>query len=274
VSRPAGGVVTEPQVSPADRWISRAAISTVAALAGLAGAISYSHMRQLAAEQGQAGWHAHAFPLSVDGLEVVASLVLLAGDRSGRRPGWLPWAALVIGTAGSLAANVATAGPSTISRIIAGWPALALLIAVKLLPGMLNHPAVTRPIAAQPGTGREGHKERSGLAVAVQVSAAHSPVRTGSAAREALSRHDERARQGAGRIPEAEPPPVTVLAPSIAHLLPAARAAREELHREGHRLTRDALAVRLRDSGHPIRNSRITPLLQALRSETATTSPV
>jgi hypothetical protein len=82
-------------------------------------------MRQLA----QAGWHAHAFPLSVDGIEIVASLVLLADRRAGRKSVWLPWAALAIGTAGSLAANVATAGPGIISPIIAGRPALALLIA-------------------------------------------------------------------------------------------------------------------------------------------------
>jgi hypothetical protein len=52
----------------------------------------------------------------VDGVEIVASLVLLADRRSGRRSGWLPGAALVVGT-------------GTVSRIIAGWPALALLIA-------------------------------------------------------------------------------------------------------------------------------------------------
>ncbi len=46
---------------------------------------------------------------------------------------------MLIGTAASLATNVATAQPGTISRIIAGWPALALLIAVKLLSGMLEH---------------------------------------------------------------------------------------------------------------------------------------
>lgn len=99
------------QASSADRWVSRAAAGTVAALAALAGAISYSHMRQLAQDYGQAGWYAHAYPLSVDGLEIVASLVLLADHRSVRRPGWLPWVALVVGTVGSLAANVATAGP-------------------------------------------------------------------------------------------------------------------------------------------------------------------
>lgn len=99
-------------------------------------------MRQLAAAHGDTGWHARAFPLSVDGVEIVAFLVLLADRRSGRHSGWLPWAALTIGTAASLAANVATAHARAISRIIAGWPAVALLIAVKLLSGILEHRAV------------------------------------------------------------------------------------------------------------------------------------
>ncbi len=139
------------QARPGDRWISRFAAATVAGLAGVAGALSYSHMRQLAQDHGQAGWHAHAFPLSVDGIEIVASLVLLADRRAGRRSGWLPWTALAAGTAGSLAANMATAHPDPVSRIVAGWPALALLLALKLLSGLLDHrvagasPARTRP---------------------------------------------------------------------------------------------------------------------------------
>jgi len=40
-------------------------------LAGIAGATSYSHMRQLGQAHGDAGWHAHAIPLSVDGIEIV-----------------------------------------------------------------------------------------------------------------------------------------------------------------------------------------------------------
>ena len=108
---------------PRPPWLGRS---------GIAGAIFYSHMRQLAAAHGDTGWHAHAFPLSVDGVEIVASLVLFADRRAGRKSGWLPWAALTIGTAASLAANIATAHAGAISRIIAGWPAVALLIAVKL----------------------------------------------------------------------------------------------------------------------------------------------
>jgi hypothetical protein len=55
--------------------------STVVALAGIAGAISYSHMRTLAEQHGEVGWRARAFPLPVDGIELVASLLLLADQR-------------------------------------------------------------------------------------------------------------------------------------------------------------------------------------------------
>jgi hypothetical protein len=91
----------------ADSGIRVAAGVTVAALAGIAGAISYSHMRELAAAHGEAGWQAHTFPLSVDGIEIVASLVLLADRRTGRVSGRLPWADLATGTTASLAANIA-----------------------------------------------------------------------------------------------------------------------------------------------------------------------
>ncbi|WP_328366608.1 DUF2637 domain-containing protein [Micromonospora zamorensis] len=57
------------------------------------------------------------------------------------------------------------------------------------------------------------------------------------------------------------------LTPDLVPLLPAAREARAELTREGHTLSRDALARRLRRNGHSIRNSSVTALLAALRRE-------
>jgi hypothetical protein len=234
--------VTGPAPAPirADKWISRAATGTVAGLAGIAGAISYSHMRQLAAGHGDTGWHAHAFPPS-DGVEIVASLVLLADRRSG----WLPWAALTIGTAASLAANIATAGHGTISRIIAGWPAVALLIAVKLLSGILEHrePAATpaAPVTAQPGR-----------AVPVPMAAGATPP------------------PGRPRSPD-QPRAVPVVTagrdlPALEH---AARIVRDELRRDERPLTRDALAGRLRAAGYPVGNATLTPLLATLRAEAA-----
>src|SRR3954471_11262326 len=121
-----------------DTAIRTVAGLTTVGLLGIAGAISYQHLLTLALEHGQHGWLGHAFPLSVDGVEIVASLRLLSDRRSRTRSGWLPWTALGIGTGFSLFANVATAQPAPIARVIAGWPAVAFLIAVKLLSGLLD----------------------------------------------------------------------------------------------------------------------------------------
>lgn len=104
-------------MSRVDTAIKATAGVTVVGLAGIAGAISYSHMTELAHLHGETGWRAHMFPLSVDGIEIVASLVLLADKLAGRRSGWLPWAALVAGTGASFAANVAVGAPTG----SAGW---------------------------------------------------------------------------------------------------------------------------------------------------------
>jgi len=263
----------------------------VAGLAGIAGAISYSHMRALAAGHGDTGWHAHAFPLSVDGVEIVASLVLLADRRVGRRSGWLPWAALAIGTTASLAANIATAEPGTVSRIIAGWPALALLIAVKLLSGILQHrPDGDRPAPAIPdpaaSANREDSRDQTRPQPARPVPARGRIARTSQMPGPATPANPRSTITAGGTgtdrpRPDASPPlPVPgtpMLIPGttadVAAILPAARAARDDLHLHGQPLTRGALATRLRQAGHQIRNARLTPLLQALRSEAATTTP-
>ncbi len=125
-------------MSAVDRAIVGAAGATVVGLAAVAGAISYSHMAELARVHGEVGWRSHAFPVSVDGIEVVASLVLLAHRRTGTRAGWLPWAALVAGTTASVAANIAVGASDPVGRLVAGWPAVALLVAIKLLAGLLD----------------------------------------------------------------------------------------------------------------------------------------
>lgn len=136
----------------ADRLIRWAATLAVAGLAMIAGALSYSHMRVLAERHGQPGWAAHAFPLSVDGLEVVATLAVVACHRAGTRPGWLPWAMLAGGGAASLFANAAVALPDPLSRGISAWPVLALLASVKLLAGLLEPAAIGQhtAVAASP----------------------------------------------------------------------------------------------------------------------------
>ena len=62
------------------------------------------------------------------------------------------------------------------------------------------------------------------------------------------------------------------LDPDLAPLLPAARAARDELAAEGRAISRDALAYRLRRDGHAIRNDRVSELVKTLRREDTTVS--
>jgi hypothetical protein len=241
---------------------------TVVGLAGISGAISYSHMKHLAHLHGETGWRAHMFPLSVDGIEIVASLVLLADKRAGRRSGWLPWTALAAGTAASLAANVAVGGSDWIGRAVSGWPALAMLVAVKLLSGLLDHPVSvpggTGPFGTVPD-GPELTNDDEGTVPAPNHSAddVTASVDGKGHAREGT------ADQSTAQVirPSSEVPPAKGLPADIALLLPAARSARRGLLASGKTLTRETLARQLRAEGTAVSNARVSALLKILVAE-------
>lgn len=65
--------------------------------------------------------------------QLAASMSLLRDARQGRRGGVLPWSLLIVGSAASLAANVAVADPPVWSRVIHAWPSFALMSAYELL---------------------------------------------------------------------------------------------------------------------------------------------
>ena len=113
----------------------------MALLALIAGTVSYLHMHLLVELHGQPGWVAALTPLSVDGMIVAALTTLLADSRAGERGGVLPWALLVVGSAASLAANVAVAQPTAAGRVIAAWPSFALIGAYELLMRQVRHGA-------------------------------------------------------------------------------------------------------------------------------------
>jgi Protein of unknown function (DUF2637) len=72
-----------------DRVIRFATAAVVCAVAAFAAVVSYSHIYGLGPEHGQDGRAARLLPLSVDGLILAASLVLLHEARSGRdATGW------------------------------------------------------------------------------------------------------------------------------------------------------------------------------------------
>jgi hypothetical protein len=266
-------------VSRADGAIRTAAGVTVVALAGIAGAISYSHMTELAHLHGEQGWRTHMFPLSVDGIEVVASLVLLADKRARRRSGLLPWAALIAGTTASFAANVAVGGVDVIGRAVSGWPALALLIAVKLLFGLLDHPASAaadapgepaqvyapdRPTTVRPAVPDDADAvpDGPGRSAAGDWDDGHE---MGTVPDDAHTDRDRRTDDNtAGR------PAPTSTALDVAPLMPAARTAQAILARNGQTLTREALARQLRADGHAASNARVSALLKAVAADPPT----
>lgn len=77
-------------------------------------------------------------------------MTLLADSRNGQRSGLLPWTLLVIGSAASLAANVAVAEPSAVGRLIAAWPSCALIGSYELLMRQVRNAAARKaPLALQ-----------------------------------------------------------------------------------------------------------------------------
>ncbi|WP_434743836.1 DUF2637 domain-containing protein [Micromonospora sp. SH-82] len=76
---------------------------------------------------------AYVLPLSVDGMLVVASAAMVEDKRADRRVRWSARTAFAVGVAASVAANIAAAEPSLGARIVAAWPAVALLLVVEML---------------------------------------------------------------------------------------------------------------------------------------------
>lgn len=108
-------------------------LDAVLVQAVIAGALSFSHLHDLAQAAGQNGWKAWAYPVSVDLLLVAAwhRLRTLRKTDSPRQAAWI-WFAVAL--AASLGANIATAGlldladvPAWLRILVAGWPALAFL---------------------------------------------------------------------------------------------------------------------------------------------------
>ncbi|MFC8435925.1 DUF2637 domain-containing protein [Streptomyces sp. NPDC057253] len=113
-------------------WVRRGCALVVASVAGYA---SYVHQREFALQGGADVVSATLWPLSVDGLLLLATVGLLNSPRNaGRRARALVWLAFLLGIAVSLAANVAAA-PALAWRpiLVAGWPPVALLLSVELL---------------------------------------------------------------------------------------------------------------------------------------------
>ena len=155
-----------------DRWIRWTTTASVVLLAGIAAVVSFRHMHALTLAHGESALTAALIPLSVDGMIIASSMTLLADSRAGCAGGLLPWVLLAVGSAASLAANVAVAEPTVYGRLIAAWPSFALIGAYELLMRQIRHAAAGtrtegsvpgmagRPVAGSAGELRPGAVER------------------------------------------------------------------------------------------------------------------
>jgi hypothetical protein len=156
-----------------DIWVRRGCALVVAAVAAYA---SYQHQREFALHGGADATSAELWPLSVDGLLVLASTALIRNDRTAsRRVRGVVWLAFLLGIGVSLAANIASAPMfGWQPMLVAGWPPVSLLLAVELLT----------------------HREK--ISVPETAETMSKPQRT--TAEEVMWQHVER-EYGQGRIP-------------------------------------------------------------------------
>ncbi|GAA1777918.1 DUF2637 domain-containing protein [Luedemannella helvata] len=106
---------------------------SAAAVAGIAAWSSYSHMVGVALHYGERPEVAYVLPASVDGMLIVASVAMADDKRDGRKVRTSARIAFAAGVVASLAANVAHADGTLGARIVAAWPAIALLLVVEML---------------------------------------------------------------------------------------------------------------------------------------------
>jgi hypothetical protein len=124
-----------------DRAIRWTTALVVVAVALIAAYVSYHHAYELVSRHGEQGITARVVPLTVDGLVLASSLVLLhtARQRSERRLSILAWSFLALGIAATLGANVAHGlGHGPIGAVVAAWPAAALVGSYELLVSLVR----------------------------------------------------------------------------------------------------------------------------------------
>ncbi|NBF00001.1 DUF2637 domain-containing protein, partial [Nonomuraea sp. K271] len=105
----------------------------VLVLAAIAGAGSFTHIRDTATQHGQTGWMSWAVAVCIDLTCVMAARERQRDKKHHRtRRGPLSWPVLVLtgGIALSLAANLAQATPTVWGWITAATPAAAFLISI------------------------------------------------------------------------------------------------------------------------------------------------
>ncbi|WP_113705645.1 DUF2637 domain-containing protein [Nonomuraea lactucae] len=209
----------------------------VLVLALIAGAGSFAHIRDTAAEHGQTGWMAWAVAVCIDLTCVMAARERQRDKKTSRgRLGLVSWPVLVLtgGIVLSLAANLAQAEATAWGWITAATPAGAFLVAVSMLERRASAPRPQDIPQTSP----------------VTVSASPAVAETSSAVpdRPAL-------------VPASEDGQDDGPAPDPALVDYARRVADEHTAKHGKPITRDLLRARL-----GVSNQLASDLLRILRT--------
>ncbi|MEW9554074.1 DUF2637 domain-containing protein [Nonomuraea sp. NPDC050783] len=197
----------------------------VLVLALIAGAGSFTHIRDTAREHGQSGWMAWAVAICIDLTCVMAARERQRDKKTGRRRrGLISWPVLVLagGVVLSLAANLQQADSTVWGWITAATPAAAFLVAVSMLERRTSGP---RPDTC------EDVPEPSPADMPVTRPRPDEPVAVPAADRPALAP----AHDGQNERPGPSPDLVGY----------ARRVADEHQAKHGEPITRDALRNRL-----------------------------
>jgi hypothetical protein len=187
-------------------------------IAAIAGAASFTHIHDTAAEHGQSGWMAWAVAVCIDLLAVMAAREIQRDMRAGRRSTW-PVLVLAAGAILSLAANLAQSEPSPWGRVVAGTPAGAFLVAISMVERRA----------------RTNHASSSALGIPSVGASQTGPAPAEHALMPPIQRVN-----GHAQAPVAEPIPVP-----DALLGFARRIAEEHQSRNGHPATAEHLRARL-----------------------------
>ena len=195
-------------MSAGRRLLAVADALPVSVLAVIAGAGSFTHIRDTAAQHGQSGPMSWAVAVCIDLTCVMAARERQRDKQNGIAARRLSWPTVVLagGVLLSLAANLAQAQPTAWGRIVAAVPPVAFLVAVS----MIERRAAHRPRPAAGEDGAAGEPSWRGRP---------SPVPDSG----------DEARDGGDE----------------ALLIAARRAAAEHQDQHGQPITRDALRARL-----------------------------
>jgi hypothetical protein len=123
-----------PAAAASDSLTRGTAVTAVLSVAAVAGWVSYRHAVAVVTVHGEPGIIGRWYPVTIDGLIIASSMVLLDAARHREEPPPLAWVLLAAGIGATLAVNVLAGLPSGwLGALIASWPALAFVGCYELL---------------------------------------------------------------------------------------------------------------------------------------------